>query len=118
MKEELPLQEENLKEYDRQDSRYNKINQSLYFRTQSIEGLRPLADLFLNSNNKKIIPNNIKDYLSERSMAFWIMDDGQQVKKGGVTLCTDSYNSEEIDILRKALNNNFNLLTTIHKKKI
>ena len=45
------------------------------------------------------------------------MDDGQQVKKGGVTLCTDSYKSEEISILRKALSDNFNLITSIHNKK-
>lgn len=45
------------------------------------------------------------------------MDDGQQVKNGGVTLCTDSYNSEEINLLRDALTNNFNLITTIHTKK-
>ena len=53
MKEELPLQEDNLKEYERLDNRYGKINRSLYFRTQSIEDLRPLADLFLDS--KEII---------------------------------------------------------------
>jgi len=45
------------------------------------------------------------------------MDDGQQVKKGGVTLCTDSFNSEEISLLRKALETNFNLITSIHKKR-
>jgi hypothetical protein len=45
------------------------------------------------------------------------MDDGQQVKRGGVTLCTDSFKSEEINILREALQANFNLITTIHKKK-
>ena len=44
------------------------------------------------------------------------MDDGQQVKRGGVTLCTDSYKSEEISILRQALEINFNLITSVHKK--
>lgn len=45
------------------------------------------------------------------------MDDGQQVKKGGITLCTDSYSSNEINILRETLKNKFNLETTIHTKK-
>lgn len=45
------------------------------------------------------------------------MDDGQQVKKGGITLCTDSYKPEEIGVLRKALLDNFSLVTSIHKKK-
>nr|AYE93399.1 LAGLIDADG homing endonuclease [Termitomyces sp.]AYE93413.1 LAGLIDADG homing endonuclease [Termitomyces sp.] len=66
---------------------------------------------------KKVIPANIADHLTPRSLAFWIMDDGQQVKTGGVTLCTDSYNKEEVNILREALKNKFNLETSIHNKK-
>lgn len=61
--------------------------------------LKPLADLFLDEEGNKKIPSNIGEYLTHKSLAHWIMDDGQQVKKGGVTLCTDSYNSEEISIL-------------------
>jgi hypothetical protein len=44
------------------------------------------------------------------------MDDGQRVKNGGITLCTDSYNTKEVNILREALKTNFNLETTIHLK--
>jgi hypothetical protein len=73
--------------------------------------------LFLDENGNKKIPTNIGEHLTHKSLAHWIMDDGQQVKRGGVTLCTDSYNSEEIGILRKALNDNFNLITSIHNKK-
>jgi hypothetical protein len=113
-KEGLSLNE--LKTYSRNDSRYNKINESVYFRTRSLEKLKPLADMFLNNDGKKIIPSNISEFLTPRSLAFWIMDDGQQVKRGGVTLCTDSYKSEEVDTLRKALKTNFNLITSIHKK--
>ena len=46
------------------------------------------------------------------------MDDGQQVKRGGVTLCTDSFNSEEVGFLRESLKSNFNLITTIHLRRI
>jgi hypothetical protein len=106
------------KTYIRTDSRYlNKLNESLYFRTKSLEVFKPLADMFLDNNGRKIIPLNIADHLTLRSLAFWIMDDGQQVKRGGVTLCTDSFNSEEVNILREALKNNFNLITSIHMKK-
>jgi hypothetical protein len=81
--------------------------------------LKPFAETFLNSEGKKMIPSNISELLTLRGLAFWIMDDGQQVKKGGLTLtlCTDSFNSEEISLLRKALENNFNLITSIHTKK-
>jgi len=94
--------DESLREYTRKDIRYNSTNTSLYFITESLEQLKPLADLFLDGSGKKIIPTNtnIADYITPISLAFWIMDDGQQVTKGGVTLCTDSYNSEEVNILR------------------
>jgi len=113
----LPLMDENIKEYLRNDTRYNTTNKSLYFRTQSLEELKPIADVFLNDSGNKVIPTNIADYLTPRSLAFWIMDDGQQVKRGGVTLCTDSFKSNEIQILREALKNKFNLDTSIHNKK-
>jgi LAGLIDADG DNA endonuclease family len=45
------------------------------------------------------------------------MDDGQEVKNGGVTLCTDSFTFEEVDLLKAALESKFNILTTIHNKK-
>lgn len=67
--------------YIRSDQRYNIINESLYFRTKSLEELKPLADIFLDREGKKIIPSNISELLTTGSLAFWIMDDGQQVKK-------------------------------------
>ncbi len=113
--ENLTLNEPKI--YKREDTRYNSINESLYFRTKSLKEFKPLADIFLDSKGKKIIPFNIVDHLSYRSLAFWIMDDGQHVKRGGVTLCTDSYTSSEVSILKIALENKFNISTSIHIKK-
>src|SRR5260370_17339472 len=98
--------DENVREYLREDPRYKTTNRSLYFRTQSIEELKLMADLFLDTEGKKIIPQNIADHLTTRSLSFWIMDDGQQVKRGGLTLCTDIYNTIEISILIAPLKNN------------
>lgn len=50
---------DNLKEYSRNDQRYNSTNSSLYFRTKSVKELKPFADLFLDEQGKKIIPLNI-----------------------------------------------------------
>jgi LAGLIDADG DNA endonuclease family len=112
------LEIEELKTYARTDLRYsNRINESLYFRTNSIEEFKPFADLFLNAEGKKVVPLNIADHLTPRSLAFWIMDDGQQVKRGGVTLCTDSFNSSEVNLLRETLANKFNIISSIHNKK-
>jgi hypothetical protein len=48
--------DETVRTYSREDLRYNTQNSSLYFRTQSIEELRPLADMFLNEAGEKQIP--------------------------------------------------------------
>lgn len=66
----IPLQDEAIKEYSREDFRYNTTNSSLYFRTESLEELKPLADMFLDKENKKIIPSNISDLLTPRGLAF------------------------------------------------
>jgi hypothetical protein len=87
-------EDETVRTYSREYLRYNTQNSYLYFRTQSIEEFRPLAYMFLNEAGEKQIPKNIAEELTHRSLAFWIMDDGQQVKKGGVTLCTDSFDLE------------------------
>jgi hypothetical protein len=116
-KEGLPLIKEGLTTYSRKDPRYSVKNNSLYFRTQSLEELKPLADIFLDENGKKHIPYNIKEVLTHRGLAYWIMDDGQQVKRGGVTLCTDNYDEGEVNLLQEALKENFDLDTNIHNKK-
>jgi hypothetical protein len=46
---------ETIKEYVREDSRYKTTNKSLYFRTQSLESLKPMAYLFLDTEGKKIM---------------------------------------------------------------
>lgn len=61
---------EDIKTYTRNDTRYNKINQSLYFKTDSTEELRSLANVFLDNKGNKTIPLNVSDYLSLRSLAF------------------------------------------------
>jgi hypothetical protein len=45
------------------------------------------------------------------------MDDGQKVKSGGITLCTDSFTLEEVKYLINSLRIIFGLHCTIHYKK-
>lgn len=45
------------------------------------------------------------------------MDDGMEVKKGGLTLCTDNFTLEEVERLITILINKFNLSCTLHSKK-
>ena len=66
----LALMENSIKEYKRENLTTNSTTESLYFRTQSLDSLKPLADIFLDKSGKKIIPSNIADYLTPRSLAF------------------------------------------------
>lgn len=69
--------------HERSNMRYEgKITKSWYFKSKTVKDFRPLADLFLDENGQKRVPSNISELLTSRSMAYWIMDDGQQVARG------------------------------------
>lgn len=53
------LELDDIKTYSREDQRSSNTTESLYFRTKSLEILRPLADKFLDNSGNKIIPANI-----------------------------------------------------------
>jgi len=109
------------------DSRYNKINFSYYLKTTLLYSLQKYADLFLKTipsddPNKisyvKILPEYhvVYQLLSPRALAFWIMDDGMEVKTGGMTLCRYNFTEKEVLKLKLILEQKFNLICTIHKK--
>jgi len=68
-------------------------------------------------NGKKIISSNIKDWLTPISLAHWICGDGQLVKKGEITLCTDNYTLSERERLIISLKDKFDADCSIHNKK-
>lgn len=105
-----------IKYYSRSDVRYNSVTSSIYFKSYNLENLKYLADMFI-FNGKKIIPINIKDHLTPISLAHWICGDGQLVKNGGITLCTDNYTLVEVNILIDSLKEIFNADCSIHNKK-
>lgn len=103
-------------EYKRFDKRYNKENISIYFRTINSPIFNEFTQIFLDLNGNKIIPYTLYDYLTPKGLAFWLMDDGQYVKRGGITLCTDSFTKEEVFFLKEILEKKFNLKCSIHNK--
>lgn len=68
-------------------------------------------------NGIKIIPSDIACWLTPISLAHWICGDGQLVKKGGITLCTDNYTLTEVNTPVESLKHQFNADCSIHKKK-
>ncbi len=77
-------------------------------------------DLFYNSKNKKIIPLNIKELLTPRGLAYWIMDDGSLQNKG-LHLNVYAFSHEEIELLKNTLEAlfapEFYVKCTLHKHK-
>lgn len=51
-------------------------------------------------------------------MAFWLSDDGQYVKNGGVTLCTDNFSTSEVFLLKYLLEDKYQLSCTIDNRNL
>lgn len=93
----------------------NKLTEEMTcnIRTVKFSNLVWLYKIFY-LNNKKIIPPNIKDYLTPFSLAIWIMDDGIY-QNPGIRLATQGYTYLECCLLQNALLELFNLKVSINK---
>lgn len=104
------------------DNRTQKTYSRYQFNTLTSSHFRFLAGMFYIQENGvwvKIVPKNIKKFLTPRALAYWYMDDGALKWKGhsnAVRLCTDSFSSSEVYILKSALEENFKLKCSIQKK--
>jgi hypothetical protein len=88
---------------------------SLAFKTLKFPFLNIFHELFYSSNLKSV-PQNISNYFTVISLAFWIMDDGMKAGEG-LRLCTDSYTYSDILILIDMLKNKFNIECKPQKKR-
>jgi hypothetical protein len=81
--------------------------------------LKEIEQLGLGCRYIKCIPKNIDFYLNSQALAIWIMEDGSFHKLDGrVKLSTDSFSSEEVELLVLTLKNKFNLNWRITKANI
>ena len=95
------------------------------FQTLSHEAFKPLAELFINGNKKRISPFLIKNHLTAKGLAYWFSDDGGKLdyninsKNKSVVLNTHSFTDLEVEILAKELGEKFNLIceTRFNKNK-
>jgi len=104
----------------RENHEINKNYKKWYFNTLCFEQFAELGNAFykwdINFNKRtKVIPYEIKDWISNLSLAYWFMDDGS--KKWGnkvlsMRFCTDSFSEQEINFLTNILSNKFNLEVT------
>jgi len=91
-----------------------KIHQWLYFDTLTYQAFNYYYDLF-NKNNIKIVPKNIGELLTAKSLAYWAMDDGT-ADRSGFVLNTNSYTKEEVELLVSILKNKFDLDCSVHTR--
>lgn len=91
------------------DTRTGKIYSSILFTTYTLPCFNELYNFYYLSG-KKVVPSNIGDLLTALSLAYWVADDGSWNKVGRyVTLSTDSFTLEEVELLIAVLNSKFNL---------
>lgn len=102
----------------------NKTHLSVHFDTLTYEAFNVFHNLFYEvdlskGKNGKVIkrvPSNIKDLLTERSLAYWAMDDGSPDRSGFIYY-TNSFLLEEVELLVKALKFRFNLNCSVQHRK-
>ena len=95
----------------KQISKKNKIYYSIKTRTFNFTSFNWIYNLFYENNIKKI-PFNIELYLTPLAVAIWIMDDGSK-DGSGLRISTNSFNYNDILILKEAIFKNFDIKCNI-----
>ena len=102
-----------LTEYQAWDKKMEKFYQKCRFCTYTREEFNVYRQLFY-PKGKKIVPENIADLLTEKSLVVWYLDDGHYTKERySFRLCTNAFSSDDLQLLRAALLKNFSLSTTL-----
>ena len=98
------------------DNRPNKMKEyhSIKFQTLSLPCFNKYKELFYSQEGIKIIPIETESLLTNKALAYWIMDDGYN-SATGFYICTESYTYDEHQILITALKNKFKLSSSAHK---
>lgn len=104
--------------YATKGKRNNTTTYAVRFVTRSLPCFTNLHSVWY-CNGKKIIPNDIYDYLTPVALAHWIMGDGS-VEKNRLVLCTDSYSNQEVVQLMNVLMIKYRLECTMagHNKGV
>lgn len=98
----------------------------MYFNTLGSKAIKIITDNFYNGEVRGV-PQNIKDLVTSRSLAFWFMDDGTcsyvsvgcrlKTRNSVIILCTDRYSKSEIELLIDMLKTKFNINSKIKTSK-
>jgi hypothetical protein len=89
----------------------NKTYYGYEFNTYTFRSLVWLHKLFYK-NGKKVIPANIGEFLTPLALTIWISDDGGWTGSG-LRISANSFNLEEVKLLKEVLTTKFELECTI-----
>jgi hypothetical protein len=92
----------------------DKTYSSIKFSTFSLPCFNKFRSMFYDLSGVKFIPDNLEEFLTAKSLAYWVMDDGYQ-SGTGFYFCTDSYLLSDIHKLANILKNKFDLECGVHK---
>ena len=91
----------------------NRFIHAIDFSTKTHPVFNHYKNLFYENGFKKI-SMDILDQLNERSLTFWICDDGSyDNKQGYIILCSNSYNLEEHKLMKDFFDKKFGINPTI-----
>lgn len=90
-----------------------KDRQSLWFRTYRHQCFTDYYNLFYK-DGVKIVPFDIENMLTARSLAYWFMDDGSKQGNSGYTLHTYAFTWEDQERLKIILETKFGLKISLH----
>ncbi len=88
---------------------------SWYFHTKSLEELGVFYELFY-PNKKKILPENVFQLLTPRSLAIWFMDDGTHTG-AGMIINSHSFSKKEQEKIRHFFESRYGIITDIVKDR-
>ena len=84
-----------------------------------MRAITELHTLFYSSSQeagrRKVVPFNISSLLTEKSLAYWAMDDGHK-HASGFTFNTSGFTLKDVKLLQAALKENWDLDTSIHSR--
>lgn len=98
------------KESRRKTGKRAGLEYSYYFRTFAHPAFRPLKDIFLDENNKKVYKTGtITKYYTPLGLSYWIADDGSLQKNNETIQNTQGFTKEINMEIRNELNEKFKL---------
>ena len=108
--------EEPGRRYELRGERKGEVK-SYYFNTFTHEVFNKLKDLFLIDGKKGVKEGLVKENLTARGLAYWIMDDGS-VDGKTLIIHTSNFKEEEVLLLSTELNEKFGLRSEVKNHKV